>query len=145
MDFVTYRDRFVVNLPEDVCLAQKGGLPTSQELIEKIEGLSGVDWLVFMHVDGWPYCTRMQYVTEDLFFLNNQQHHDECVEEIVQMLFDLSMTRNLAMVSERKITTGGSILRLCIAPSYDHQTNISPEVVEAVLKKVKNHEKEDGK
>lgn len=139
MDFPMHRDRFVVNLPDEVFAEQKFGMSTTQELIEKIEGLSGVDWLAFLHVDDWPNCRRMQHVTEDLFLLDNL-NHDECVEEIVQKLFDLSMTSNLAMVSAGALSTGKFVLRLYVAPSPDHQTNISPEVVEAILKKVNDHD-----
>lgn len=37
MDFPTYRDRFVVNLPDEIFVEQKFGMPTTQELIEKIK------------------------------------------------------------------------------------------------------------
>lgn len=143
MDFVRYRDRFTVHLPDEAYVEQYSKIvPTSQELIEKIDGSPNVDIVEFMHMDDWPNCERWQLVRDE-WFLMRREDSERCVEEIAQTLFDLSLTSNLAMVFAKKVGSSGNALRLCIAPSPDHQTNISPEVVEAVLKKMDDHDDDD--
>lgn len=139
MDFATHRDRFTVHLPDEAYVAQYSkSMPTSQELIEKIDGSPSADIVEFMHMDDWPNCERWQLVRGEWYYVHND--NDICVEEIVQTLFDFSLTSNLAMMSAQKVGENGTSLRLYIAPSPDHQTNITPEVVEAIMKKVKNHD-----
>ena len=140
MDSARHRDRFNVHLPDEAYVEQYSKrLPTSQELIEKIDGSPNANMVEFMRMDDWPNCERWQIVRDELFIVCEDSAR--CVEEIVQMLFDFSLTSSLAVVFVKKVGQFGNTLRLCIAPSPDHQTNISPEVVEAILNKVK----EDGK
>lgn len=139
MDSARYRDKFNVHLPDEAYVEQYiKSLPTSQELIEKIDGSPNVDIVEFMQMDDWPNCERWQKVRDDWFFLG--EDIERCVEEIAQTLFDFSLTSSLAVVFAKNVGPSGNTLRLCIAPSPDHQTNISPEVVEAILKKVKDHD-----
>ena len=139
MGFVTYRDRFTVHLPDEAYVEQyRKIVPTSQELIEKIDGSPNVDIVEFMHMDDWPNCERWQLVRDEWFLM--REDSTRCVEEIAQTIFDFSLTSNLVMVFVKNVGTSGNALRLCISPSPDHQTNISPEVVEAILKKVKDHD-----
>ena len=139
MGFVRYRDRFTVHLPDEAYVEQYSkSLPTPQELIEKIDGSPNVDIVEFMQMDDWPNCERWQVVRDDWFFLG--EDIERCVEDIAQTLFDFSLTSNLAMAFVKNVGPSGNTLRLCISPSSDHQTNISPEVVEAIMKKVKNYD-----
>ena len=139
MDCARYRDKFNVHLPDEAYVEQYSkSLPTPQELIEKIDGSPNVDIVEFMQMDDWPNCERWQVVRDDWFFLH--ENIARCVEDIVQTLFDFSLTSNLAMAFVKNVGPSGNTLRLCIAPSPDHQTNISLEVVEAIMKKVKDHD-----
>ena len=139
MDCARYRDKFNVHLPDEAYVEQYSkSLPTPQELIEKIDGSPNVDIVEFMQMDDWPNCERWQVVRDDWFFLG--EDIERCVEDIAQTLFDFSLTSNLAMAFVKNVGPSGNTLRLCISPSSDHQTNISPEVVEAIMKKVKNYD-----
>ena len=139
MDFVRYRDRFNIHLPDEAYVEQYSkSVPTSQELIEKIDGFPNVDIVEFIHMDDWPNCERWQLVRGVWFLM--REDSARCVEEIAQTLFDFSLTSNLAMAFVKNVGPSGNTLRLCIVPSPDHQTNISPEVVEAIMKKVKDHD-----
>ena len=104
--------------------------PSSKDIIEVVENdLSDGE---FHGGSGFPYIRATSADFDDRWDGRNEGEEDE----LVQHLFDWSLSKYISSVERIRASRGGDVLGywILIDDSKDGQTNITPEVIETLRK-----------